>query len=47
MAPFPCRILEIIASAGFARFFAELVELGGVAQTQSSSATSANATRSK
>ena len=28
----PCRILEIIAPAGFERFFAELVELGGVAQ---------------
>ena len=27
-----CRILEIIAPAGFERFFAELVELGGVAQ---------------
>jgi mannose-6-phosphate isomerase-like protein (cupin superfamily) len=26
----PCRILEIIAPAGFERFFAELVELGGV-----------------
>ena len=28
----PCRILEIIAPAGFERFFAELVNLGGVAQ---------------
>ena len=28
----PCRILEIIAPAGFERFFAELVEMGGVAQ---------------
>jgi mannose-6-phosphate isomerase-like protein (cupin superfamily) len=28
----PCRILEIIAPAGFERFFAELVDLGGVAQ---------------
>ena len=28
----PCRILEIIAPAGFELFFAELVELGGVAQ---------------
>src|ERR1035441_2768790 len=28
----PCRILEIIAPAGFERFFAELVELGGVVQ---------------
>src|SRR5438270_4004424 len=28
----PCRILEIIAPAGFERFFAELVGLGGVAQ---------------
>ena len=28
----PCRILEIISPAGFERFFAELVELGGVAQ---------------
>src|SRR5436190_10291594 len=27
-----CRILEIIAPAGFERFFAELVDLGGVAQ---------------
>ena len=26
----PCRILEIIAPAGFERFFAELVALGGV-----------------
>src|SRR3954451_9477946 len=25
----PCRILEIISPAGFERFFAELVELGG------------------
>jgi mannose-6-phosphate isomerase-like protein (cupin superfamily) len=28
----PCRILEIISPAGFEGFFAELVELGGVAQ---------------
>jgi mannose-6-phosphate isomerase-like protein (cupin superfamily) len=28
----PCRILEIIAPAGFEGFFAELVNLGGVAQ---------------
>jgi mannose-6-phosphate isomerase-like protein (cupin superfamily) len=28
----PCRILEIIAPAGFECFFAELVDLGGVAQ---------------
>jgi mannose-6-phosphate isomerase-like protein (cupin superfamily) len=28
----PCRILEIIAPAGFEGFFAELVELGGAAQ---------------
>jgi mannose-6-phosphate isomerase-like protein (cupin superfamily) len=28
----PCRILEIIAPAGFENFFAELVDLGGVAQ---------------
>ena len=28
----PCRILEIIAPAGFEGFFAELVDLGGVAQ---------------
>jgi len=28
----PCRILEIIAPAGFERFFAELVDLGGIAQ---------------
>jgi mannose-6-phosphate isomerase-like protein (cupin superfamily) len=27
-----CRILEIISPAGFERFFAELVDLGGVAQ---------------
>ena len=27
----PCRILEIISPAGFERFFAELVVLGGVA----------------
>jgi mannose-6-phosphate isomerase-like protein (cupin superfamily) len=27
----PCRILEIIAPAGFERFFADLVALGGVA----------------
>jgi mannose-6-phosphate isomerase-like protein (cupin superfamily) len=29
----PCRILELISPAGFERFFAELVELGGVAET--------------
>ncbi|MBA3807229.1 MAG: cupin domain-containing protein [Solirubrobacterales bacterium] len=28
----PCRILEIIAPAGFEQFFSELVDLGGVAQ---------------
>jgi mannose-6-phosphate isomerase-like protein (cupin superfamily) len=28
----PCRILEIISPAGFERFFAELVDLGGVAR---------------
>ncbi len=28
----PCRILEIIAPAGFEGFFKELVDLGGVAQ---------------
>jgi hypothetical protein len=28
----PCRILEIIAPAGFEGFFAELVDLGGVAE---------------
>ena len=28
----PCPILEIIAPAGFERFFAELVDLGGVTQ---------------
>jgi mannose-6-phosphate isomerase-like protein (cupin superfamily) len=28
----PCRILEIIAPAGFEGFFAELIDLGGVAQ---------------
>jgi mannose-6-phosphate isomerase-like protein (cupin superfamily) len=30
----PCRILEIIAPAGFEKFFAELVELGGAAQAE-------------
>src|SRR5437868_9705506 len=30
----PCRILEIIAPAGFEGFFDELVDLGGVAQAQ-------------
>jgi mannose-6-phosphate isomerase-like protein (cupin superfamily) len=29
----PCRILEIIAPAGFEKFFDELVDLGGVTQT--------------
>ena len=29
----PCRILEIISPAGFEGFFAELVDLGGVAQS--------------
>src|SRR6476659_6154512 len=29
----PCRILEIIAPAGFERFFGELVDRGGVANT--------------
>src|SRR6202790_4502176 len=28
----PCRILEIIAPAGFERFFSELVALGGVGE---------------
>ena len=28
----PCRILEIISPAGFEHFFAELVDLGGVAE---------------
>ena len=28
----PCRILEIIAPAGFERFFRELVDMGGVAE---------------
>jgi mannose-6-phosphate isomerase-like protein (cupin superfamily) len=28
----PCRILEIIAPAGFEKFFAELVDMGGVAR---------------
>jgi quercetin dioxygenase-like cupin family protein len=32
----PCRILEIISPAGFERFFAELVDLGGVAQADPS-----------
>lgn len=30
----PCRILEIIAPAGFERFFDELVDLGGVTQVE-------------
>jgi mannose-6-phosphate isomerase-like protein (cupin superfamily) len=30
----PCRILEIIAPAGFERFFAELDELGGAVEAQ-------------
>jgi mannose-6-phosphate isomerase-like protein (cupin superfamily) len=30
----PARILEIISPAGFERFFAELVDLGGVAQAE-------------
>jgi mannose-6-phosphate isomerase-like protein (cupin superfamily) len=30
----PCRILEIISPAGFERFFAELVDLGGVTQAE-------------
>jgi mannose-6-phosphate isomerase-like protein (cupin superfamily) len=30
----PCRILEIIAPAGFESFFNELVDLGGVAQAE-------------
>jgi mannose-6-phosphate isomerase-like protein (cupin superfamily) len=30
----PARILEIIAPAGFERFFAEVVDLGGVGQAQ-------------
>ncbi len=30
----PCRILEIISPAGFERFFAELVDLGGAAQAR-------------
>jgi mannose-6-phosphate isomerase-like protein (cupin superfamily) len=29
----PCRILEIIAPAGFERFFEELVDLGGVTES--------------
>jgi mannose-6-phosphate isomerase-like protein (cupin superfamily) len=32
----PCRILEIIAPAGFERFFEELVDLGGAAQAEPS-----------
>jgi mannose-6-phosphate isomerase-like protein (cupin superfamily) len=28
----PCRILEIISPAGFERFFAEMVDFGGVAE---------------
>src|SRR5438876_1516362 len=30
----PARLLEIISPAGFERFFAELVDLGGVAQAE-------------
>jgi mannose-6-phosphate isomerase-like protein (cupin superfamily) len=30
----PCRILEIIAPAGFERFFEELVDMGGVTQAE-------------
>jgi mannose-6-phosphate isomerase-like protein (cupin superfamily) len=30
----PCRIVEIIAPAGFERFFAELSDLGGVANAE-------------
>src|ERR1700733_11691060 len=30
----PCRILELIAPAGFEGFFAELVDLGGVTEAQ-------------
>lgn len=30
----PCRILEIISPAGFEQFFAELVDLGGVTETE-------------
>jgi mannose-6-phosphate isomerase-like protein (cupin superfamily) len=30
----PCRILEIIAPAGFERFFEELVDMGGVAAVE-------------
>ena len=30
----PCRILEIISPAGFERFFAELVELGGALKAE-------------
>src|SRR5271168_5325136 len=30
----PCRILEIISPAGFEQFFAELVDLGGVTNTE-------------
>jgi mannose-6-phosphate isomerase-like protein (cupin superfamily) len=30
----PCRVLEIIAPAGFEHYFEELVDMGGVAQAQ-------------
>jgi quercetin dioxygenase-like cupin family protein len=33
----PARILEIISPAGFERFFAELVDMGGVAQAEQQS----------
>ena len=44
----PCRILEIIAPAGFERFFAELwTSVAWLARTLPSSAISARATRSR
>jgi mannose-6-phosphate isomerase-like protein (cupin superfamily) len=39
----PCRILEIIAPAGFERFFAELVELGGSRQAEPAALAELNA----
>ena len=38
----PCRILEIISPAGFERFFAELVALGGVREADEAALASLN-----
>jgi mannose-6-phosphate isomerase-like protein (cupin superfamily) len=39
----PCRILEIIAPAGFERFFAELDDMGGVLNAEPDALTDLNA----